>query len=95
MKKFYDFKVHSYAIKAEFFPQVHKHTKIQFVEKVKWNSKIYLLGGWESWKSFCFSYHLKQTSWQSMHNCESFRTSKISGLKFFEVHERTKINPYD
>ena len=31
MKKFYDFKVHSHAIKAEFFPQVYKHTKIQFV----------------------------------------------------------------
>ena len=42
MKKFKDFKVHSYAIRAEIF-QVHKHTKIQFMEKIKWNSKIYLL----------------------------------------------------
>ena len=41
MKKIYDFKVHSYAIKAEFFPKsTNTLAKIQFVEKVKWNSKI-------------------------------------------------------
>ena len=40
-------------------------------------------------------YHLKQTSYHSMHKWRSFRTSnltpKVSGMKFFEVHEHTKI----
>ena len=40
-------------------------------------------------------YHLKQTSYHSMHKWRSFKTSKltpkVSWLKFFEVHEHTKI----
>ena len=58
----------------------HKHTKIQFLEKIKWNSKIYLL---EIIKTPLL-YHLKQIWWQSIHK-RSFSTSKfskISGLKF-------------
>ena len=72
------------------FFQVHKRTKIQFLKKIKWYSKIYLLRIIKT----LLLYHLKQTSWQSMHKW-SFRTSKftpkVSGLKFFWVHKHTKI----
>ena len=72
--------------------KVHERTKIQFLEKIKLDSKILPP---ES-KSFIILllYHLKQTSWQSMHKW-SFRTSKftlmLSGLKFFWVQKHTKI----
>ena len=65
------------------FFEVHKQTKIQFLEKIKWNSKIYPLGI----NKTSLLYHLKETSWQSMYKWRSFRTSKfnfkLSGLKFF------------
>ena len=35
-------------IRAEFFPQVHKHTNIQFLEKVKWNFKNLFPGNHEN-----------------------------------------------
>ena len=78
-------------ITAKFF-QVHKLTNIQFLEKVKCEVlKIYPLG---IMKTFLL-HHLEQTSYHSMYERRSFRTSKltpkVSGLKFFEVHEHTKI----
>ena len=48
------------------FFKVHKHINIQFLEKVKWNSKIYLLGIMETF----LIYHLKQTSWNPCMNEE-------------------------
>ena len=54
--------------------EVHEHTKIQFLEKIKLNSKIYPLGI----NKILLLYHLKQTSWQSMHKWKSFRTSNFT-----------------
>ena len=72
--------------------KVHEHTKIQFLEKIKWNSKIYPMRTIK----ILLLYHLKQkSSWQSMHKWRSFRTSNftlmLSGLNFFQLHKRTKI----
>ena len=77
--------------------QVHKHTKIHFLEKIKWNSKIYPLRIIKIillYHSIILLYHLKLISWPSMHKW-SFRTSKFTlkvlGLKFFKVHKHIKI----
>ena len=55
------------------FFKVHKHTKIQCLEKIKWNSKNFPLG-----IITLLLYHLKQASWQSMHKWRIFRTSKFT-----------------
>ena len=49
----------------KFLLQVNKHTKIQFLEKIKWNLKIYPLGIMKT----LLLYHLKQTSWQFDNKC--------------------------
>ena len=61
MKKFYDFKVHSYAsyrLRAEIFLSLQTHTKIQFLEKNKMKFKNLSPGNYKT----LVLYHLKQTS---------------------------------
>ena len=45
------------------FFEVHKHTKIQFLEKIKLNSKIFPM----KTIKILLLHHLKQISWQSKH----------------------------
>ena len=59
MKKFWDFKFHSYAIRAEIFLSPHKRTKIRFKKKGK-----YFLGN----KGNRLFFNLKQVSLNSDEN---------------------------
>ena len=78
-------------VSGQKFFKVYKHTKIQFLEQVKWNSKMHPLIIIKT----LLIYHLKQTSRKFMHTWRSFRTSKftlmLSGLKFIQVYKHTKI----
>ena len=77
-----------YATRAEIFLSP-KHTKIQFLEKIKWNSKIYPLGMMKT----PLLYHLKPTWWQSMHKWRSFRTSKCyQGWNFSKYTRAIRSN---
>ena len=73
MNNWRNFRTSKFTLMLKFF-YVNKHTKIQFLKKIKWNSKMYPLRIMKT----LLLYHLKQTSCQSMHIWWSFMTSMES-----------------